>query len=311
MVPGMAVADDEYPDSCGEPQVLSGGEYAGAIDSPLDRDKMILTLDKGEYYTVEFVVPESASEFRVDYTQEHRGDPPSIRNITNARSLPAGEYQIVNPSAPMLFQIWGNEDNSRICLWTEGGESVPYEWRMSLTRNEPTPDGIEVTQLRERIDQQSQRISELESSLEAKNQTIRELQAQPTDGSAGDVTIDVTVNPADGQENFVLGGEALINAESENADVTDMQVTYQGGTYQLDSSGEVTIPLADTGTQELTLIYGDTTKQVSIDVESQRDQGQQQNQQNAPATDSNSPGFGVIATVIAILGSMLLFTRMR
>jgi PGF-CTERM protein len=198
---------------------------------------------------------------------------------------------------------------------------------LSFTLNEAEPPELvspsELSELESQIEQKNQRISELESQLEQKNQTIIELESQveelesqssnPSGDGNGGVTIDVTVNPANRQENFVEGGQAVVQAESENADVSEMQVEYGAGTYQLDSSGEVAIPLANTGTQEMTLVYEDTTEEVTIDVEPRDGQNQQeqQNQQDSDGSGAFGPGFGVVAAMIALLAVAFLVGRYR
>jgi len=230
-------------------------------------------------------------------------------------------------NGPAEFRLYNEGPDDMVCvaLATPFDDSTPWELSFELDESEP-PELVspsELSELESQMEQKNQRISELESLLEQKNLTISELesrveelesQASTTSGD-GNITIDVMVNPANGQENFVEGGEAVVQAESENADVSEMQVEYGSGTYQLDSSGEAAIPLAQTGTQEITLVYGDITEQVSFDVQTQDGQGDQQNQedqqnqQETAESEESGPGFGIITAVITTFVFALLIGR--
>lgn len=152
------------------------------------------------------------------------------------------------------------------------------------------------------LENKNQTIEELEFKLEQKNERIEELESASGSGEGG-VSIEVTITRAGGNENFVEGGKAIVRADSENADVDRMRVHYGTGSYQLDSSGEVAIPLADPGTQEMMLVYGDTTKKVSITVQDQEG--------GSNATDGTVPGFTSLGGVTALLVFSVLVSRYR
>lgn len=324
IVPGTVVADDQWADDCGDAQVLEAGEYTGFL-GPGDTDAFKVRMTDGDYITMNVQWDDSEASLSFDQmsgiiVSVPRDDPAYVG--TSGYSI---IFQDEDSDGRVQFQVFAEEDGL-ICLPLEEAETggVPTNWRMSFARGDTEPPELaspeRISELESQVEQKNQRISQLETILEQKNQTISELEsriseleAQSSNGSGGDVTIQVTVTPANGQQNFVEGGQAVVQAESENADVSEMSVEYGSGAYQLDSSGQVAIPLAQTGTQEMTLVYGDITKQVSFEVQAEGEQNQQnqQNQQDTTPTGTSGPGFGIVVALIAILGSAFLLQRYR
>jgi len=321
-VPGTVAAED-WPDSCDDaPIVEPTGEYDITVSSPNDDSAMKIKMQKGDYIYFSMSTP-------TGLTVEVDGNPDSLHgssvSITDISGVEPSDNSRGVVSVPQgsgsSWQVWGERDEEHTyCIRINGGgdEDIPFTSTLYMEKNSPNPPdtgGERSNQLESELEQKNQRISELETQLEQKNERIselesriEELESRPTPtAESGSVNIQVTVNPTNGQ-NFVEGGEAVVQAESENADVSEMQVEYGAGTYELDSSGEVAIPLAETGTQEMSLVHGDTTKQLSIDVQAQGGQNQQ-DQQDTSST--NGPGFGVVVAMIAILGGTLLFGRYR
>ena len=333
----VSASEDEWPDNCNEAPLVSDGQYSGVMNTPSDRDVLRIEMDEGDYLTVSALVPSEAVGAELRPAASHRNNIGwSIKKLIN------GDGDRLEPGVEGTIAWWAEEDGVFCFRIIEVDDTAefPYEWEMSISLNDPEPAGFEVTELREKNDelesqitQKNDRISELESLLEQKNQTIvelesrvEELESQSSNGGGdSDVTIDVTINPSDGQENFIEGGQAVVQVESESASVSDMRVEYGAGTYELDSSGEVAIPLAQTGRQEMTVVYGDTTEQVSIDVQAQADSQQDgsgassDGQQDSAGEDDSSGdgvsgvgnGFGIVVAVIALLGAALILRRNR
>lgn len=328
IVPQTVVADDQWPGLCEEAETIGPGTYSGTL-SPEDFDTFLLDIDKGDSAKLRLSWEEDAGDqLIIRHTDKSIEEPPktnydevyddyAVFSESPERRVEEGETKVITIYSEGTVE---NRDSEPVCFTL-----APYEyffartsngagaWEMSVSINENEPPELISKNKYINI---SKEVSELESLLEQKNQTIsdlesriNELESQSTNSNSGDVNIQVTVNPANGQENFIEGGKALVHAESENADVSKMAVKYGGGTYQLNSSEEIAIPLADAGTQEMTLVYGDTMKQVSIDVQSQQEQTQEDS--SPTTTGGDGPGFGIVAAVIALLGSAFLFGRYR
>jgi len=185
-----------------------------------------------------------------------------------------------NEDGRVNLRIYGEEDGV-VCLPLEDAESggVPTGWRMSFARGETEPPQLA----------DPERIDKLESLLERKNQTIEQLRTQlNTTESGGDVTIDVTVSPGGGQQAFLEGGEALIEAQAQDVDFSELKVKYGSGTYSLNTSGQVVVPLVDTGEQSMEFVYEDASEQVSIDVQSPQTQEQEPTTTATEAATSSS-----------------------
>lgn len=325
-------ADDKWADRCKKAEQIDAGSYTGSL-TPGDDDVFNIRIPDGESITVSLAWNQEAV------------DTPGI-HITNGDASTTGDSPVQehsgggvtswsltdkNDDGQVTFTLYG-EDSELTCVYLSGSDEGSTNWEMSIARNEATPAEIgstgqnqnieqknqQISELESQIEQKNQRISELESQLEQKNQSIQELESQVqelqsqssnSDSSGQDVSIQVTVNPADGQENFVRGSKAVVQAESENADVSKMAVQYGSGTYQLDSSGKASIPLAETGEQQMKLVYGETTKQVSIQVrERQTPSGgeapQQDNEEDQNQVEQSLPDSGGIEDDIGFWGSL-------
>lgn len=301
----IGASSDDWVDNCNEAEVSStSGEYVGSIDSPRDRDVIKFRLKKGEYISSSMLIPEEEDTFDI-IEIDAEGTFDDVENADNTDTI----LHASDGPVTVSFKYYAEEDGTHCLQIQDGGENadIPYQWRMNVNYNNPEPAQFEVTKYREQV-------VELESKLQQKNQTISELESriselesQSSNSGSGDVNIHVSVNPANGQQSFVEGGEALIQAESENADVSEMSIQYGSGTYQLGSSGQVAVPLAQTGTQEMTLVYGDNRKQVSFEVQAQGEQ----NQQDTTPTGTSGPGFGIVVALIALFGSASILRRYR
>lgn len=331
-MPGTAVADD-FPQFCDDAPIISGGQISGQLEELADQDAFAIRLQQGQYVSLSVDMPSEKAQAPKIFTANTReGENINNDNHVVARgvrdmSIMTGHaygFTELHGESPRA-ELWAKTDRfseSKLCLIVHDKDwKTPYEWEITIERSDPDVTLFEVRELEDKVvelqnqleenEGNGERISELESQLEQKNQRIDELESrveelelQSSDGGGSGVSIDVTVTPANGQQNFVEGGEAIVQAESENADVSGIAVEYGAGTYQLDSSGQVAIPLADTGEQQMTVIYGDTTEEVSINVHSQ------QNQQQDGTTSGNSgPGFGIIATAVALLSVIAYYIR--
>jgi len=324
IVPGVAVADDDWPDRCENASIIEPGSYSGQL-SPQDYDTFKVRISDGDYLS--FRIGMSNPNARIQTLYHESQSEVSIPESSTGEDrvwVAEGLYtDDENDDGVVEFDLYAQETGV-FCFPLMDSEDTVTNWSMSFSQGENEPPelvtGQEYKNISNSVAQKDQRISERESLLEQKNQTISELESriselnsQSSNGSGGDITIQVTVNPANGQQNFVEGGEAVVQAENENADVSEMSVEYGSNTYQLNSSGEVAIPLAQTGSQEMTLVYGDTTKQVSFEVQGQEGQNQQnqQNKQDTTPTGTSGLGFGIVAVFIALLCSAFLLRRYR
>lgn len=324
IVSGTAVADDEWTGKCDNAEEISPGAYSGTL-SPEDQDSFVVEIPQGDYINVRLewenenltgiqFMDDAFKYGGVEY--EHDSHQESTRDMEGKFSSASILYNgkgrdAVTPSPsdmPFETRVY-SEGDGPVCLGVLAYEGAG-DWKMSFSIQDEEPPAL--------VDQHEAReieneIEELESLLEQKNQTISELNSNSSNSDIGGVDIDVTINPGNGQENFVEGGKAVIKAESENADISEMYVEYRDGIFQFDSSGKTIVPLSEIGTQELTLVYGNATEQASIDVQSRGDQASQnpQNQEDENPTEMDGSGLGVVAVMIALIGGMLLLSRYR
>lgn len=316
IAPGVVIADDDWPDNCGDaPIVDTTGEYSVSIDTPSDMDYIRVRLTKGDYIHFSLIVPDSQKYLHVRLRGV--GNSPGVSSLTAANNVDlagGGVAKNFVSGVEASWKGWAEQDGSNVyCISVNDGSEaeIPYQFTLKMRLNSPDPESFKSGSSQSELEQMNQRISQLESLIEQKNQRISELESQvsqlerSSSGGSSHVTIQVTVMPANGRQEFVEGGEALIQAKSENTDVSEMYADYGSGTYQLDSSGEVAIPLVQAGTQDITLAYKNTTKRVSIEVKPQ----ERNNQQDTVSTGTSVPGFGVVAALVAVLGCALLFNR--
>ena len=142
-------------------------------------------------------------------------------------------------------------------------------------------------------EQTAERIESLEDEVDQLEDEIDQLEAELTDA---DVSIDVTVEPADAAT-FQVGGDALVSVESDDVEPSEVTVEVDGEAHT-PNDGEATIPLTEPGEIDLAISYGDVTETVSLDVA-----------QADTDDDDGLPGFGPIAGVIALLGSLFVLYR--
>ncbi len=268
-------SDDKWPEMCRYAEIQSpSGEYVGSIDSPEDQDLVKFRLDKGEFLTISLALPKEEGDMHI----VGRGADNTYRYESGESS---GSIEPSEGPSTTSFKLYAEQDGTHCIEIQDLGETaeLPYQWKLKIKKNDQKPATFEGTG-------SSENISKLKSKLERKNKqikqlqsTIKDLKASTNNSSTGDVTIQVTVNPANNQQNFVRGGKAVVQVKSENADVSKVAVKYGDGTYQLGSSGQVEIPLVDTGTQKMALVYGDTLKQLSIQVQEPQSQSDQKSQQ--------------------------------
>jgi PGF-CTERM protein len=346
-----ATQEDEWPEECDEAPIISDEEISGELSTSSDEDSFRVRFQEGQYLDISTDIPSDKSQNPVlsmfdnqgdGFTRVSFGDNLGIRGLQHGTTNDLEQILLDGSKNSHSVELWavtnGFSENP-LCITVREDDDeeweTPYSWELTIERSDPDVTLFEVRQLEDRIvelqnrlDDAGERVSEFESKLEEKNERINnlqsrveELESQSSGGSAnGDVTITVTVDPANEQENFVEGGQAIVQADSESADVSDIQVEYGDGTYEMDSSGEVLIPLAQTGTQEVSLVYGDTTEQVSIDVQESGDSQQgdyrpsDDSQQQSTGGDNGSsgegPGFGIVIGVIALV-SVAAILRMN
>ena len=359
IMPQVAGAnDDKWPDACETP-LIQQGTINGEISTASDTDSFRMKLQRGQYLSIQTDIDSSKSQEPVFYLPMRNQPSPQFGSNLGVRGLIGGSKTnrgifLDGEKNTHSFELWAKTDGygegNGICMYV-GDDSweTPYNWELTIERSDPDVTLFEVRELEDRIvelqneldeaEGNSERISELESQLEEKNQTISQLRQE-----SGDVAINVEVVPAGDQQNFITGGEARITANSENAEWNQFSIEYKGDTYSVDSSGTATVPLSGTGEQQMTFRYGDTTQRVSFNVKSQSDGQDDTSGENTAATDSDGdgipdsqdyaprdpdvqvesdvqnqedddssgalgPGFGVVAALIALLAVAFLLGR--
>lgn len=206
------------------------------------------------------------------------------------------------PTGKYTFKTY-SVTNHPICLGLYMSRSEGSgTWKLAFEKNAGnTPDigeSRDVAELREQLEQKNQRITELE-------QQVEDLQAQLEAQQGGDgVTINVEVSPGSGQQSYLEGGTAMIEAESASADLSQLEIQYEGNRYSVDDSGTAAIPLTETGEQKLEFIYGDTTEAVTLDVV-------EDSPTDGEIIPVGGPGFGMAVAIVALLLAGLLVQRVH
>jgi len=304
VVPAPAVAADEYPGECSDaPVVDATGEYTGSHDTPQDNDAMRVVLDRGDYLQVRAGFPDSAVDPAIllpepDYT---------IRNLSmgSRDASQYGSWIEATPSSETTFEFWA-EESGTFCFAMSGDEDadIPYQWRLSLTKNSPT-----APEFTPASDELQNRVESLESKLEEKNETIANLRSQLEETGSEEqrnLTIEIDVEPADGRQNFVSGGEAQVSVQNDDIDLSEIAVKFGSATYDLGGDGQGKVALIDAGTKELVVVYGDVRESVMLNVQERsgpadsQSQSAQEGRESDDLTDGSGPGFGITSVVVAV-----------
>lgn len=354
--PVPVAAQDDWPDSCGtDVQMVEPGAYSGTL-SPNDEDVIRIDLDEGDYisYTLEIDSPSSEQSFFVqandgsltesDGTQLEADTGPDPTVVT----LQAGATGFNMQPGDVQHRAYSKR-NDGLCMRLGSLNDGTGEWRFAFEINEASPPPVGGGDNGE--------VAELEQELEEKNETIQEqeeriaeLEAQLDAADGGqNVTINVEVQPGGDNQAYIDGGTAVVSADSEQADLSQMTVRYNGEDYRL-MDGDLALTLQGTGMQELQFQYGDTTETAMIDVQesdsatatSDQDDGTSPSDgedEESPSSNEDSsaddesagddeastggedespsgeeeslPGFGVVVTLIALLFASSIFVYRR
>lgn len=340
---GTAVAaEDEWPGECDDAPILDSGTYTGSIDSPDDDDYFVLDMDKGEYYAMHVLVPDEQDEFELSGypfgRYSNAADDYNVPAIRNESDVEASGEELTNfrGGTTARAEFWANEDGLFCFDVDDTGEGeIPYEWQISLERNDPEPASFEVTdlqeendELRSQVDALEENVSELESEVEAKNERIAELESRLEDANT---TIEVTVAPEE-RASFEVGGEMRVTVDAEGASSSDVSLGFDGEEYT-PSDGEAAIPLSSAGAQELSVNYEDETESVAIDVTADETTDEAESGEDASDGDGSAangesesdgestsgddasgvgtPGFGIPSGLAGLVGAGYLLRRRR
>ncbi|WP_277556227.1 PGF-CTERM sorting domain-containing protein [Halobaculum limi] len=308
------IADDQWSDRCSEAQVITEGNYSGML-SPNDYDVFKIKLDEGDYIQGKLSYDIERSD-GINFRERGANDDGGLSEFSMTSenewtrvAQPYDVYDLVideeRPEGEVgEFRLFNEGPGDVVCVALESDNDGSTPWELSFSMNDADPPELvarsEVSELESQIEEKDQRISELQSQLEQQNQTIAELKQD-----SGEVVINVNVAPEDSQENFVVGSEARITANSDTAEWNKFSIEYQGESYSVDSSGTATIPLSEAGEQDMTFRYENMAQEVSINVESQQggegsvgdsgeggsgDGADQPTSQNADITDTDGDG---------------------
>lgn len=216
------------------------------------------------------------------------------------------------PVGDTEFQIFTETDDPICIVLQTNSRSESGKWAFSMAINDNAPPLIRgsgnADELRTEIERKNQRITELERQVENLQAQLESRQGD------SDVTITVEVSPSGGQRSFVKGGTAIIDAQSELADLSQLEVQYRGNTYAVDSTGQAAIPLSATGEQELTFSYQGVSESVMLDVIPADEADSTGVSGSTPGEDGDIipvPGFGVPIAIAAFLAFALLASRRR
>lgn len=340
--------DDEYPGDCDEaPLIETPTTVSGTIDITSDTDTVRVEVQRGDYISVRAMAGEGAQTFVVSHPPDpdinFRNESGSVEHI----DLNTVDYEReIEPDVEGTYEIWPQEDGT-LCFQIEDKgdpESLPYDWRLSLAETDPQPPEFEpasdelqeqvesldaqieeqnqsIADLRSELSSRESRMGELESRLEERNETIADLRSTLEEANSegnSNVTLNVEVTPAEDRPNFVTGGEAQVTVQNENIDPSNIAIEFGDATYDPGDDGQAEVALADAGTQELTVVYGDVRETVTLNIQesSGADDSQPQSTQGSgnsnDQTAENGPGFGIVtAAGAAVLLVVVCLWRRR
>jgi hypothetical protein len=151
----------------------------------------------------------------------------SVENVTNAGR--DGRYiEDISGGIVATFEVWAEStDVISLRMYDYSGD-VPYEWYLGLNKNSPRPA------------------------------TVRP--------SGSNVDINVTVSGSDSTESFREGERITASATSNDADVSDLEVTYKGNSKRLGDDRTASFRLSGTGNQQLEFTYEDVTQTAELEV---------------------------------------------
>lgn len=299
---------DQWPDKCSVDNApLATGTYVGHI-GPEDTDVITVDIGKGEYIAATLTVNSSDDEDYVRITTDHPGsefnepedisearfsasdgsDPNSLTNRQNVHRSKSKRIDLTDET--VQFRAYNTEGEGPMCFQMDTDESSVADWTLTFERNTPDPPAIDAS------DKQISGPEEQNQTTTDQKRDRIEIETQIDQDSGEDVTIDATVRPQD-QESFQTGGTAVVEATSEQADVSAMTVKYGEETYQIDESGKAAIPLDEAGEQELTLVYKDETETVMLNVQEQASSADSDDADIGDDSSDTSDAGGVNATV--------------
>lgn len=307
------------------------------FDGTTADDHWTVELDPGESqeFTADVeIAHELEHDFFFNLQQPEMDEPAAIIDYTAAVDLPALDDVSIEPETLPDLHVHGEHGVVEATIHNDGDEDLvlpvryvfddnvvdgtdlrvmPGEARtVSLDMPPELPIGtwehgiqigsLEVTddlivvdeELAGMIESYEDEIADLEAELDAKEDEIADLEAELADA---DVSIDVSVEPEDAAT-FQVGGAALVSIESDDVEPSAVTIEADGEEYAADG-GETSVPLTDAGELDLSVNYGDATESVSIAV-----QEADTDDDTADDDDDGMPGFGPIAALIAILGSL-------
>ncbi|AZH26014.1 hypothetical protein [Haloplanus aerogenes] len=327
---GDQQVEDKYPETCrpfSEVPIADLGTISGTQDS-LDRDKFRVRLEEGQRYTITTRVADGHGGTTFDFSGLSGNDESRFIILNHSGSTADSEVTEFGPRIEVYPHADGSDaflsmrvdETMLYCFSVIGGDvdtNRLFEWELTITNVDEdesvselegqsqgdSEDEETVQQLQRTIEQKEQRISELESEVEELKDQTEELEAQLESAQESqEVSLEITVRPGEGQNNFVAGGVALVEVEAGSASLSQLQIEYRSGTYEVDQDGQIRIPLADTGQHEMKFVYGDTTESVTLNVQHQDGQTNQ--------TGGSAPGFGFGIAIATILCLGLLFRQM-
>lgn len=201
------------------------------------------------------------------------------------------------------YLIDGNPfETERVTLEPDGSESVVFETPSGIPEGTWTHavrvGGVEIDTTLE-VREPLAYIDELEEE-------IAELEAELADA---EVSIDVTVEPADAQT-FQVGGYAEVSVDVDGASPSAVSLGFAGEEYTPED-GSATIPLETAGEHELHIAYEEHDETIGLDVEASEDDGVGNGEDDVSdgddtATDEDDglPGFGVVLGILGLLGAI-------
>lgn len=292
---------DQWPDECSVDNApLATGTYVGHI-GPEDTDVITVDIGKGEYIAATLTVNSSDDEDHVRilgwnradisearFSASDGSDPGSLTNQQNVHR--SGSKRIFLTDETVQFRAYNTEGEAPMCFRMYTNESSVADWTLTFETNTPDPPAIDAS------DKQVSGPEEQNQTTTDQKRDRIEIETQIDQDSGEDVTIDATVRPQD-QESFQAGGTAVVEATSEQADVSAMTVKYGEETYQIDESGKAAIPLDEAGEQELTLVYKDETETVMLNVQEQASSADSDDADIGDDSSDTSDAGGVNATV--------------
>lgn len=323
-------ADDGYPESCNGAPVLTDGTYSDNL-SPKDVDTFKLDLSEGDFVTITLQrenpdrydrsVPIEFDITPYNDTRYDNGEREAEWEKTWSYTEPISPYGSTDGDPGLKydtgekqkqFKIFREGGDGPLCLpMTSTDDDKYFRWSMSLAYNDGNPPELtspeRVSQLKSTIERKNERIGELNATIEAQEERIATLESRL---NATQKQIEVEIRPEQNRS-FHVGGTAVISASASATTLDNLSVQFDERSQVVGADGNAKFSLQQAGDQTLTLSYRDAVETVEINVDAVDTADDNRGDTTEADGDPDStpggsgPGFGVGLALLAVFTTVV------